>query len=198
MGPRAWARRRTTRRAGRLEARAVGHRRGRACGRAPARSWCWSSRWRRACFWAGIAATFVMGLGTAITVAAIATLAVGATLAAQTSPTTRTGYGMLALRGIEVAAAFVVLAVRGRCCSSATWRASGCRFAASRCQRSHEARNEPVALLRRCGRHAARRNAAASAARPIRRIFPASSAASAGPPADRGTRSCSRSGDRPG
>ena len=30
-------------------------------------------------FWAGVAATFVMGLGTAITVAAIATLAVGAT-----------------------------------------------------------------------------------------------------------------------
>ena len=29
-------------------------------------------------FWAGVAATFVMGLGTAITVAVIATLAVGA------------------------------------------------------------------------------------------------------------------------
>ena len=62
-------------------------------------------------FWAGVAATFVMGLGTAITVAAIATLAVTATtFAAQASPATRTGYGMLALRGIEVAASIVVLA----------------------------------------------------------------------------------------
>jgi ABC-type nickel/cobalt efflux system permease component RcnA len=60
-------------------------------------------------FWAGIAATFVMGLGTAITVAAIATLAVTATGLAARFAATRTGYGSLALRGIEVAAAAVVL-----------------------------------------------------------------------------------------
>ena len=61
-------------------------------------------------FWAGVAATFVMGLGTAITVAAIATLAVGAAFEAKRIATSRSGYGMLALRGIEVGAAVVVLA----------------------------------------------------------------------------------------
>ena len=61
-------------------------------------------------FWAGIAATFVMGLGTAITVATIATLTVSATGLAARIAATRTGYGSLALRGIEVAAACVVLA----------------------------------------------------------------------------------------
>ena len=60
-------------------------------------------------FWAGVAATFVMGLGTAITVAAIATLTVTATGFAARIAATRTGYGSLALRGIEVAAAAVVL-----------------------------------------------------------------------------------------
>ena len=60
-------------------------------------------------FWAGIAATFVMGLGTAITVAAIATLTVSATAFAARLAATRTGYGALALRGIEVAASVVVL-----------------------------------------------------------------------------------------
>ena len=61
-------------------------------------------------FWAGVAATFVMGLGTAITVAAIATLAVGARSMAKHIASSRSGYGMLALRGIEVGAAVVVLA----------------------------------------------------------------------------------------
>ena len=61
-------------------------------------------------FWAGIAATFVMGIGTAITVAAIATLTVSATGLAARIAASRTGYGSLALRGVEVAAAFVVLA----------------------------------------------------------------------------------------
>ena len=50
-------------------------------------------------FWAGVAATFVMGLGTAITVAAIATLTVTATAFAARLAATRTGYGSLALRG---------------------------------------------------------------------------------------------------
>ena len=60
-------------------------------------------------FWAGVAATFVMGLGTAITVAGIATLAVGARSMAKQIADTRSGYGMLALRGIEVGAAVLVL-----------------------------------------------------------------------------------------
>jgi nickel/cobalt exporter len=60
-------------------------------------------------FWTGVAATFVMGLGTAITVAAIATLTVTATTFASRIAASRTGYGALALRGIEVAASLVVL-----------------------------------------------------------------------------------------
>jgi nickel/cobalt exporter len=60
--------------------------------------------------WAGVAATFVMALGTAITVAAIATLAVLARDLAGRFAGSRSGYGMLALRGIETAAAFVILA----------------------------------------------------------------------------------------
>jgi len=61
-------------------------------------------------FWAGIASTFVMGLGTAITVAAIATLAVAAKAVAKRFAATRAGYGTLLLRGIEVCAALVVTA----------------------------------------------------------------------------------------
>ena len=61
-------------------------------------------------FWAGVASTFVMGLGTAITVAVIATIAVGARGAAAKLAATRGGYGELALRGIEVAAAVLVVA----------------------------------------------------------------------------------------
>ena len=49
------------------------------------------------------------GLGTAITVAIIATLTVTATGLAARFAATRTGYGTLALRGIEVAAAAFVL-----------------------------------------------------------------------------------------
>jgi nickel/cobalt exporter len=63
-------------------------------------------------FWAGIVATFVMGLGTAITVAAIATLAVGAKSLARrfAGAGDGSGRGVLLLRGIEVAAAVLVLA----------------------------------------------------------------------------------------
>jgi nickel/cobalt transporter (NicO) family protein len=60
-------------------------------------------------FWAGIASTFVMGIGTAITVAAIATLAVAAKAAAKRFATTRAGYGTLALRGVEVGAALLIM-----------------------------------------------------------------------------------------
>ena len=61
-------------------------------------------------FWAGVVATFVMGLGTAITVAAIATVAVGAKAWAARFAQARSGYGMLLMRGIEVGAAVVIIA----------------------------------------------------------------------------------------
>jgi nickel/cobalt exporter len=61
-------------------------------------------------FWAGVVATFVMGLGTAIMVAAIAVLSVIATGWAERFASTRGGYGMLLMRGLEVAAALVIVA----------------------------------------------------------------------------------------
>lgn len=60
-------------------------------------------------FWAGIAATFVMGLGTAITVATIAVLAVSARGLAQRLSGGADGRGTLVMRGIEFAAAGLVL-----------------------------------------------------------------------------------------
>jgi nickel/cobalt exporter len=60
-------------------------------------------------FYAGIASTFVMGIGTAITVAAIATLAVGAKAAATRFAAARSGYGTLMLRGVEVGAALLIM-----------------------------------------------------------------------------------------
>jgi len=61
-------------------------------------------------FWAGAAATFVMGIGTAITVAVIATIAVGARGVAAKMAASRAGYGTLAMRGIEVGAAALIVA----------------------------------------------------------------------------------------
>jgi nickel/cobalt exporter len=61
-------------------------------------------------FWAGVAATFIMGIGTAITVALIATLAVGAAAWAERFASTRGGYGMLFMRLIEVGAALLITA----------------------------------------------------------------------------------------
>jgi nickel/cobalt exporter len=61
-------------------------------------------------FWAGIVSTFVMGFGTAITVAAIATFAVGAKALAKRVANKPTGYGDVFLSGIEFAAAGLVLA----------------------------------------------------------------------------------------
>jgi nickel/cobalt exporter len=61
-------------------------------------------------FWTGVVSTFVMGLGTAITVAAIATIAVSAKAWAGRFAEARSGYGMLAMRGIEVGAAVVIVA----------------------------------------------------------------------------------------
>ncbi|WP_371821747.1 nickel/cobalt transporter [Bradyrhizobium sp. 41S5] len=60
-------------------------------------------------FWAGVAATFVMGLGTAITVAAIALVAVSARGVAERLSAARDGGGMVIMRGLEFAAAGLVL-----------------------------------------------------------------------------------------
>jgi nickel/cobalt exporter len=60
-------------------------------------------------FWAGIAATFVMGLGTAITVATIAVIAVSAKDLARRLSGGREGGGALIMRGVEFAAAGLVL-----------------------------------------------------------------------------------------
>ena len=61
-------------------------------------------------FWAGVVSTFIMGLGTAITVAAIASIAVSAKSWAARFAETQSGYGALAMRGIEVGAAVVIIA----------------------------------------------------------------------------------------
>ena len=60
-------------------------------------------------FWAGIAATFVMGLGTAITVATIAVLAVSAKDVARRLSAAGEGGGTLIMRGIEFGATGLVL-----------------------------------------------------------------------------------------
>lgn len=60
-------------------------------------------------FWAGIAATLLMGLGTAITVAAIAIVAVSAKDIAARLSAGRDGGGALFMRGIEFGAAGLVL-----------------------------------------------------------------------------------------
>ena len=60
-------------------------------------------------FWAGIAATFVMGLGTAITVATIAVLAVSAGTSHDASAPAVTAAARLFMRGIEFGAAGLVL-----------------------------------------------------------------------------------------
>jgi ABC-type nickel/cobalt efflux system permease component RcnA len=60
-------------------------------------------------FWAGVGATLIMALGTAITVAVIATLAVSAKGLAGKFAQARPGAGTLVLRGIEVGAAALIL-----------------------------------------------------------------------------------------
>ncbi len=60
-------------------------------------------------FWIGVASTFVMGLGTAITVAAVATIAVGARGFAGKLAKTKPGAGLIALRGLETAAAALIV-----------------------------------------------------------------------------------------
>jgi nickel/cobalt exporter len=60
-------------------------------------------------FWAGIAATFAMGLGTAITVATIAVVAVSAKDLARRLSAGTEGGGTLVMRGVEFGAAGLVL-----------------------------------------------------------------------------------------
>jgi ABC-type nickel/cobalt efflux system permease component RcnA len=60
-------------------------------------------------FWAGVAATFVMGLGTAITVATIAVIAVSAKDLARRLSAGRDGGGALVMRAVEFGAAGLVL-----------------------------------------------------------------------------------------
>ena len=61
-------------------------------------------------FWAGVASTFIMGIGTAITVALIATVAVGATAWAERVSSKRGGFGMVLMRAVEVGAAVLITA----------------------------------------------------------------------------------------
>jgi nickel/cobalt exporter len=61
-------------------------------------------------FWTGVGATLLMGLGTAITVAAIATVAVSARNIASRIAKVRSGLGMLMMRAIEVGAAGLIVA----------------------------------------------------------------------------------------
>jgi nickel/cobalt exporter len=63
----------------------------------------------REVLWAGIAGTFIMAVGTAITTAAIATIAVSAKGFAKRLVAGGSGRGMLVMRAVEVAAAVVVL-----------------------------------------------------------------------------------------
>ena len=60
-------------------------------------------------FWIGVASTFVMGLGTAITVAAVATIAVGARGVAGRLAKSKPGNGMLVVRGLETGAALAII-----------------------------------------------------------------------------------------
>jgi ABC-type nickel/cobalt efflux system permease component RcnA len=60
-------------------------------------------------FWAGVAATFMMGLGTAVTVATIALIAVSAKDLARRLSGAGDGGGALVMRGLEFAAAGLVL-----------------------------------------------------------------------------------------
>lgn len=64
-------------------------------------------------FWAGIASTFMMGLGTAVTVGAIATVALGARDLAQRVTNHREGLGVVLVRGMEFAAALAIFCFGG-------------------------------------------------------------------------------------
>ena len=65
-------------------------------------------------FWIGVASTFLMGLGTAITVTAVAMLAVGARGFAGRLAYAKPGAGLIVVRGLETAAAARHYPVRRR------------------------------------------------------------------------------------
>ena len=60
-------------------------------------------------FWLGVVSTFAMGIGTAITVAAIAVFAVAARGAAARFAAAKPGPGMILLRSIETGAAVLIV-----------------------------------------------------------------------------------------
>jgi nickel/cobalt exporter len=64
-------------------------------------------------FWIGVASTFVMGIGTAITVAAVASIAVGARGFAGRLAKSKPGAGLLIVRGLETAAAAAIVVFGG-------------------------------------------------------------------------------------
>jgi nickel/cobalt exporter len=81
-------------------------------------------------FWSGVGATLLMGLGTAITVAAIATIAVSARQFASRMASAQSGIGMLVMRAIEVAASaliatFGALLLAGYMASEQLWMFTG-------------------------------------------------------------------------
>jgi nickel/cobalt transporter (NicO) family protein len=61
-------------------------------------------------FWVGAGSAFVMGLGTFTTVATVASATVVARDAASRLASARPGYGLLAMRGVEIAAAALITA----------------------------------------------------------------------------------------
>jgi nickel/cobalt exporter len=81
-------------------------------------------------FWTGVGATLIMGVGTAATVAAIATVAVSAREVASRLAKSRAGPGMLAMRAIEVGAAMLIvtfgaLLLAGYMASEQLWMFTG-------------------------------------------------------------------------
>ena len=80
-----------------------------ACGPVRARSWCWCFPWRRACSRPASPPTFVIGLGTAITVATIAVVAVSAGRPRPPAQRGSEGTGTLIMRGIQFGAAGLAL-----------------------------------------------------------------------------------------
>jgi nickel/cobalt transporter (NicO) family protein len=81
-------------------------------------------------FWTGVGATLLMGLGTALTVAVIATIAVSARQIAGRIASAQSGWGMLAMKAIEVGAsalmiAFGALLLAGYMASEQLWMFTG-------------------------------------------------------------------------
>lgn len=64
-------------------------------------------------FWTGVGATLIMGFGTAVTVAAIATFAVAARRAASRIVMSHSGTGVLVMRAIELGASALIVAFGG-------------------------------------------------------------------------------------